>query len=269
VSAGASDAFLVKYAHTTEAPVIGSITDVGNDQGRAVNIRFLRSGHDQLASPTPVVQYDLYRRPDPAPASTAPAALSPRELLSGGWTYAGSVPAHGEPAYRVDAPTIGDSTIALGQYRSVFYVRAATASGPVFFDSAPDSGYSKDNLAPGAPLNFIYTAGDLSWNESTVEDFDFFTVYGSNTDAFGSATVVDYSVAATMDVSGSPYAFYFVTATDFSGNEGTPAKVNTLSGVGGTPKSYVLSVSNYPNPFNPDDGELYGSVAWEREHIDL
>jgi len=63
--------------------------------------------------------------------------------------------------------------------------------------------------------------------------------------------VVDYSVAPSMDVTGSPYAYYFVTATDFSGNEGKPAKVNTLSGVGGTPSRYVLSVSNYPNPFNP------------------
>jgi hypothetical protein len=58
-------------------------------------------------------------------------------------------------------------------------------------------------------------------------------------------------VATSMDVSGSPYVFYWVTATDFSGNEGKPARVNTLSSAGGTPRSYVLSVSNYPNPFNP------------------
>jgi len=62
---------------------------------------------------------------------------------------------------------------------------------------------------------------------------------------------VDYTTALTMDVSASPYAFYWVTATDFAGNEGKPARVNTLSGAGGTPTSYVLSVSNYPNPFNP------------------
>jgi flagellar hook assembly protein FlgD len=54
-----------------------------------------------------------------------------------------------------------------------------------------------------------------------------------------------------MDVSASPYVYYYVTATDFSANEGKPAKVNALTGVGGTPSSYVLSVSNYPNPFNP------------------
>jgi hypothetical protein len=54
-----------------------------------------------------------------------------------------------------------------------------------------------------------------------------------------------------MNVNASPYVYYFVTATDFSGNEGKPALVNSLSGVGGTPQSYVLSLSNYPNPFNP------------------
>jgi hypothetical protein len=54
-----------------------------------------------------------------------------------------------------------------------------------------------------------------------------------------------------MEVNASPYVFYFITATDFSGNEGKPAVVNTLSGVGGTPKGYVLSISSYPNPFNP------------------
>jgi len=48
-----------------------------------------------------------------------------------------------------------------------------------------------------------------------------------------------------------PNVFYFVTATDFAGNEGRPAKVNTLSGIGGTPKSYVLSVSKLSHPFNP------------------
>jgi hypothetical protein len=70
-------------------------------------------------------------------------------------------------------------------------------------------------------------------------------------DAFGSATVVDCTVSLLMDVTASPYTYYFVTATDFSGNESNPAELNSLSSIGGTPQSYVLSVSNYPNPFNP------------------
>jgi hypothetical protein len=120
-----------------------------------------------------------------------------------------------------------------------------------YYDSQPDSGSSVDNLAPGIPGNFVYTSGNLTWDESDDDDFDYFTVYGSSTSSFGSATLVDYSVAPALNVSGLPYVFYFVTATDFNGNEGKPAIVNSLSGVGGTPQSYVLSVSNYPNPFNP------------------
>jgi len=73
----------------------------------------------------------------------------------------------------------------------------------------------------------------------------------SNTNSFASATLINYTVTPTMDVTSSPFAYYFATATDFSGNEGKPALVNTLSGVSGAPASYVLSISSYPNPFNP------------------
>jgi hypothetical protein len=108
-----------------------------------------------------------------------------------------------------------------------------------------------DNLAPATPGNLVYNIGQLFWDESGAADFDYFTVYGANTDEFGAATVVGYTVPPTMDVTSVSYVFYFVTATDFSGNEGHPARINTLSGAGGTPERYVLSVSNHPNPFNP------------------
>ena len=50
---------------------------------------------------------------------------------------------------------------------------------------------------------------------------------------------------------GSTYPYYFVTATDFSGNESLPASTGNPTGVGDRAERYVLSVSNYPNPFNP------------------
>jgi hypothetical protein len=253
---GLYDAYIAKYGAKAPAPGITSIADIGNDQGRKVKIKFTGSGGDNADAPTQITSYEAYRRSDAPPALVArstrgPDGLSQRQLLDAGWTFAGSVPAHQQASYSIDAPTIGDSTIALGQYRSVFFIRAASGVVNTFYDSPPDSGYSKDNLAPGIPASFAFTAGSLTWNQSTAEDFDYFTVYGSNVDAFGSATLVNYTIGLNMNVSASPYTYYYVTATDFSGNEGKPAKVNTLSGVNGTPKSYVLSVSNYPNPFNP------------------
>lgn len=258
-SVGNADAFIARYTVNSVTPLISSIIDIGNDQGRKVRITFNRSAHDIAATPTQVDHYEAYRRNDAPPSFSAAELprLTSGQLLASGWTQVAAVDAHAENVYSMDAPTVGDSTIALGMYRSVFYVRAATNAPATFFDSPPDSGYSVDNLAPGIPQNLIYSAGDLTWDESTAEDFDYFSVYGSNTDNFGAATLINYSVSPAMNVTGSPYGYYFVTATDFSGNEGRPAKVNPLSGIGGTPGHYVLSLSNYPNPFNPETTVKY------------
>ncbi|MDH4038458.1 MAG: T9SS type A sorting domain-containing protein [Candidatus Krumholzibacteria bacterium] len=254
-SAGSSDIFVARYGPEPAAPFISSIEDIGNDQGRLVKVRFVRSGFDVAFSSTSIVSYELYRRDDPAPAFQW--GPHDRSLRADGWTFVGSVPAHAEPSYGIDAPTIGDSTISLGDYYSTFFVRAAAAAAGTFYDSAPDSGYSIDNLAPGVPAGLAYNTGTLTWDESRAEDFDYFTVYGANTQVFGAATVVDYCVAPTMDITAAGCVFYFVTATDFSGNEGAAAMINTASGVGGTPKDYVLSVSAYPNPFNPSTTVRY------------
>ena len=249
MSAGSSDVVILKYDQYTSEPLITSIKDIGNDQGRKVRVRFDRSASDAAGAGTPITRYVAFRKDKAAPTPLA-APGHGRQLIPG-WTEVGVVNAFGDDSYGIDVPTVGDSTIALGPYNSTFLIRAATNTTTTYYESRPDSGYSKDNLDPGIPLNLIYGAGILSWDESADEDFDHFTVYGANVDAFGSATVVDYTVAPSKNVTASPYVFYFVTATDFSGNEGKPARVNTLSSTGGTPSTYVLSVANYPNPFNP------------------
>jgi hypothetical protein len=243
-----TNVFLAKFGANQGEPIITSIVDIGNDQGRRVKIRFNRSGADNNQASNPVVRYDAFRRDDAPPAASV---AHNRRPLADGWTQVGSVSAYGDNTYGIDVPTIADSTIADGQYYSSFFIRAATGVTTSFFDSSPDSGYSVDNLAPGVPTSFAYSAGALSWNPSKAEDFDYFSVYGSNTNAFGAATLIDYTVAPNLSVISSSYVYYFVTATDFSGNEGKPAVISTLSGIGETPSSYVLSVSAYPNPFNP------------------
>ena len=270
-SAGSGDIYVAKFSGNSQ-PAISSINDIGNDQGRKVKVRFAGSPFDDAGAPTPVAQYEVYRRDDAPPPSELSArreGLSTRELQAIGWTYVGSAPAHQQPTYGVDVPTIGDSTIVHGLYRSVFFVRAATSSSGTFFDSPADSGYSVDNLAPGIPTSFAHNAGVLSWNSSTATDFDYFTVYGSATSAFGTATLINYTVGLNMNVSTSPYVYYFVTATDFSGNEGKPAIVNALTGVGGTPKNYVLSISSYPNPFNPETTIRYTVPSKGRVSIEV
>jgi hypothetical protein len=227
---------------------------------RRVHIHFAPSGADDPVAVLPIQQYEAFRRIDPLPAAApgnlrgapgATDAIAQAALPPGNWEFAGSIPAHAEQTYFMTAPTDADSTISLGQHYSAFFIRASTDAPSTFFDSPPDSGYSLDNLAPGVPTSFAYAAGNLTWDESTATDFDYFSVYGSSTSSFASATFIEYSVAPTVDVSTSPYTYYFVTATDFSGNEGKPAVINAVSGVGENPRQYVLSVSAYPNPFNP------------------
>jgi hypothetical protein len=176
---------------------------------------------------------------------------SRERLLAQGWVPAGEVPAHETGFYLMDAPTDADSTLAQGQHYSVFMIRAATGAPVEYFDSPIDSGYSLDNLAPGAPGSFSYAFGILSWEESPAADFDHFTVYGGATGCFSSAIVIDDAVSTTMNVAAAPYDYYFITATDRSGNEGPAASVSAFAGANGPPKGYVLSISAHPNPFNP------------------
>jgi hypothetical protein len=246
VTGKSGSGFFAKYG--VGEPFISSIADIGNDQGRSVRISVTRSLLDDGSAARPIKEYQAFRRVLPLPASAMRGA---QPVPSGTWEFVASVPASGAKNYRIVAPTLADSTINSGMYRTKFFVRAATDDPVFFFDSPVDSGYSKDNLAPSVPQNFLLTTNNLTWKESKDSDFDYFTLYGSNTNSFANATLINYTTTTGMDVTSQPYSYYYVTATDFSGNEGKPAMAHALTGVGGTPGNYVLSVSAYPNPFNP------------------
>jgi len=156
---------------TTAAAAISGITDVGNDQGGAARLVFGRSPFDYLGSGTPITGYQVYRRAIIAAAARArPAGLDraadPIAVQLAGWDYVTTVPATTEDTYQATVPTFADSN-ASGFHRAVLFVRAATATPGIFYDSPQDSGYSVDNLPPISPAPFTgaYASGatHLHW----------------------------------------------------------------------------------------------------------
>jgi len=285
------EVMLTGYAMEPPSPQISSVLDIGNDQGRRVRIEFARSGRDATASPTPVFQYEAYRRIDSLPTAQAqdragardvsPDALSssagtarmmsaPGEFLSD-WEFVGAVPAHGDLTYFMIAPTLADSTVEDGIHWSVFFIRAATADPLVYFDSPPDSGYSLDNLAPNVPEGFAvaYNGGagnELAWEPSEDTDFRYFNVYRSMDPSFAPSpeSLVHQTLqAAWLDGIEEGWKYYYkLTAVDFAGNESEPASPGGVTGLDGPPIPERFALHpNVPNPFNPSTTIRYDVPA--------
>lgn len=263
-------AYDVRIEWLYDHPLINAVTDIGNDQGRQVRVEWSRSGHDFLGDATQAVEYAVYRRIDPlaktmGAAVPDDASLALREnaeaMKAVGWDFVTRVPVLLEDSYAVVAPTLADSTITDGQHWSAFRVIALTATPGVFFASPADSGYSRDNLAPGVPANLAvqYQSGSghaLTWDESTAADFRHFRVYRGASPGFvpSPANLVATTTAnGWLDTAAPPgAASYKVTALDFAGNESGPAAVSSVSAVDGAalPQRFALA-ANVPNPFNP------------------
>lgn len=127
------------------------VTDVGNDQGKQVRVKWDRCYYDAGGSPLTIAEYSVWRRigddKDVTQASVG-SFYAGRIYPPGDWDFIITVPARGEEEYNVVCPTLGDSTQAEGMYWSVFFVSAMTSDPLVYFDSEPDSGYSLDNIPP-------------------------------------------------------------------------------------------------------------------------
>jgi len=263
------------------AATLLSIVDVPNDQGRNVRLSWEGSPFDAPDIPPEITGYGVYRRQDASLAkqtTTDRPAAGPRRdpvvYLAAdadpgkldGWDFLVMVPAHGDSIYHYVAPTLCDSTDQ-GICWSVFFLRTMTADPFTYWDCLPDSGYSVDNLFPGAPANFsvaYYAAGnDLSWDENPDPDIYYYNIYRASWQdecAFpgGEPTASVPATSWTDDLTGLPGSAweycYFVTAVDFNGNEGEPSSWldAQLLGVDNPvmPDVYALHPC-YPNPFNP------------------
>ena len=161
-------------------PVITSVEDVPNDQGRYVQVIWDRSIYDPVA----IGSYSIWRYDDvfgdrgifdvyedPQEIFEIAARNSEKDYY---WqrngeilTFITQLPAMGFAQYSVIATTLKDSSIVSTNY-STFKVFAHTEVTAVYFSSLPDSGYSVDNIAPDETRVYIAQNGsnmNINWDE--------------------------------------------------------------------------------------------------------
>jgi hypothetical protein len=229
------------------AAMLTAVSDVHGDQGGRVRVAWNASPLDQPSN-LGIAAYGIWRRLDGEANRSARAAgarllsSSPhaedarpgvlRMVRSGTeaifWEGVGMVLARGQPSYTFVAGTLADSTPGMIPWE-VFMVDAHERDYPVFWDSAPDSGYSVDNLAPPAPavLSGSYSGGvtSLHWTAVIAPDLAGYRVHrGESMDFTPSPDnlVAEIPDTAFVDAPGGP-RYYKVAALDVHGNEGAAA----------------------------------------------
>jgi hypothetical protein len=246
----------------TSDPTILSVADIPGDQGHKLRIVWLRSLYDGLDSSKSLVGYDVWRRVDNGPLGAPSGGTGSFSLQGYLWDFVETIPPVGFNEYSAVAPTLYDSTVLYGMYRSVFMVSARTSSGTVYFSDA-DSGYSVDNLAPQAPGNLMGSGAGtvhLQWDPPADSDILLYEVYRGTTLNFvptfdkiiGSTHTNSYTDATAPQ----GVAYYCISAIDSAGNRGAYSQkvglIVTEVNTNGDQLPHQFSLSqSYPNPFNP------------------
>jgi len=222
----------------TRPPLIDTIIDVPNDQGRWVQITWDKSGYDESYNQDNF--YSVWREDeDPGGKdlglyssydinkTISDASIYPDNTWywlkdAEVWTYIDQIPALIYDKYSYDAPTLKDSiapdNLNYSTYKIVFHDLFN------YYESEQDSGYSIDNLAPYAPVlngNFMINHIALDLDENEAKDFQYFAIYKSVDPLLFPEepyeTIID-TVYNDYNLSDANI-YYKVTAFDHNGNE--------------------------------------------------
>jgi hypothetical protein len=210
------------------APHLVSVTDVPEDNGHQVVLRWTRSPFDS-AGIMSITGYRVWRRL-PGSSAVARTRIRSHALKRHAGDAASSVdywepiltiPAEGLAGYGCVAPTLIDSTRA-HPTASAFFVTALTSDDAVFFESNIDSGGSVDNLPPHPPGRFTVRRGatrnSLEWGGGSADPVIFRLFRGVSTDfvANASSEVIATADTAYSDIPGA--WCYKLAAVDDGGN---------------------------------------------------
>ncbi|MEL0338399.1 MAG: carboxypeptidase regulatory-like domain-containing protein, partial [bacterium] len=241
-------------------PQMVDLHDVPNDQGRQMRAVWHAGMPGDWGYFT---QFSIWRKVNNAPI----------EL----WDYIETVPWHGMDPYAAVVPTLGDSSMH-GMHMSTFMITAHTEDVSVWLDSEPMSGYSIDNLHPGAPMSLSFSTSpgsvSLNWSGPVDEDFSYFNIYRQDILTNEPAMVFTTSDSFYVDQELSDVGAYeyWVTAVDMSGLESDASSIVSavLSAEEdmGMPTEFALK-QNYPNPFNPSTQIQYSLPSESRVVISI
>jgi hypothetical protein len=291
-------------------PVITGITDVPGDQGGSVRITIGSSDRDRLEQEEQQVSsYDIWQRVDGPVMLSGEIAVEGQAYLTDGvgadgltvytdgsrrfikaapggafpagtWELVGSFGASQADEYIYRAPTLADSAGTSYNY-SIYAVAAMTTNPSVWFVSAPDSGYSVDNLAPAPPLGLAgeqsYTPDglQLTWDPNTENDLWYYAVYRGT----GSLPVPSMAELVATPQSAEYFDgswtweegyWYLVSAVDIHGNESGYVVLDAGQVTGDDPMPVpgaTFLAQNWPNPFNPATTIAFGIK--ESGHVSL
>jgi hypothetical protein len=299
------------HALSYPVPEMHGVRDIPGDQGGRVYVSWYAAPPDLPAGGGLITQYSVWRAIDPFgaqsmidagatvvrhgealplravhdaidkpfPGMTDPAHAPPRDLIrvqevAGQiffWHPVDTTGAHHLPAYGYPEPTMFDSTATSGEH-TYFQVIAHTADALTFYTSAPDSGYSVDNLAPAGVQSLAgeQVAGSggllLMWDPNVEADLSHYTVYRGASAGFvpGPQNLLSES-PDTFQTDGNwqwdSGDYYKVAAVDIHGNESVFAVLGPDLATGidpvRVPAASFLS-QNYPNPFAQRTGIAYG-----------